>query len=51
MGFSLFEADRLLKEVYLEMVNEMLNKDKETEEDDETKADCSNKRGIIWNQK
>lgn len=37
MGFSLFEADRFLKELYLEMVNEMLNKDKETEEDDEIK--------------
>ena len=45
MGFSIFEADRFLKELYLEMVNEMLNKGKETEEDDETKADCSNKGG------
>ena len=35
MGFSIFEADRFLKELYLELVNEMLNKDKETEEDDE----------------
>jgi hypothetical protein len=43
MGFNLFEADRFLKELYLEMVNEILNKEKETEEDDETKADCSNK--------
>ena len=35
MGFSLFEANRFLKEIYLELVNEMINKDKETEEDDE----------------
>ena len=34
MGISLFEADRFLKEVYLEVVTEMLNKGKETEEDD-----------------
>lgn len=34
MGISLLEADRFLKELYLEMVNEMLNKDKETEKDD-----------------
>ena len=38
MGFSLFEADRFLKELYLEMVNEMLNKDKETEEDDKQRV-------------
>lgn len=38
MSFSLFEADRLLKEVYLEMVNEMLKKDKETEEDDKQRV-------------
>ena len=43
MGFSLFEADRFLKELYLEMINEMLNKDKESKEYDKTNADCSNK--------
>lgn len=43
MGISLFEADRWLKELYLELVNEMLNEDEETEQDDETKADCSDK--------
>ena len=35
MGISLFEADRFLKELYLEVVTEMLNKDKETKDDDE----------------
>ena len=44
MGFSLFEADRFLKELYLEMVNEMLNKDKETKEDDKQRlVDDTNK--------
>lgn len=44
MGFSIFEADRFLKELYLEMVNEMLNKDKETEDDDEQRVvDDTNK--------
>lgn len=45
MGISLFEADRWLKKLYLELVNEMLNEDEETENetDDETKADCSDK--------
>lgn len=38
MGFSLFEADRFLKELYLEMVNEMLNKNKETKENDEQRV-------------
>ena len=38
MGFNLFEADRFLKELYLEMVNEMLNKDKETKEDDKQRV-------------
>ena len=38
MGFNLFEADRFLKELYLEMVNEMLNKEKETEEDDKQRV-------------
>lgn len=38
MGFNLFEADRFLKELYLEMVNEMLNKDKEAAKDDEQRV-------------
>jgi hypothetical protein len=36
--FTIWEANRFLKELYLEMVNEMLNKDKETEKDDEQRV-------------
>ena len=38
MGISLFETDRFLKELYLEVATEMLNKDKETKDDDEQRV-------------